>query len=79
MPKDSVFGPGRGVSKEPEPFLQVGWNRGRSLSVGVLAGGDSDEPLDNRPQMWVDLERDGVNRLIRMLRKARDQAFGSDA
>lgn len=27
----------------------------------------------------VMLDRDGINRLIRMLRKARDQAFGTDA
>lgn len=28
---------------------------------------------------WVTLNRDGLNRLIRALRKARDAAFGADA
>jgi len=29
--------------------------------------------------IWSTLDRDAVNRLIRVLRKARDQAFGADA
>lgn len=32
-----------------------------------------------RPGFWVDLDRDGINRLIRILRKARDAAYGADA
>ena len=29
--------------------------------------------------LWCDLDRAGINRLIRTLRKARDQAYGADA
>jgi hypothetical protein len=29
--------------------------------------------------LFCDLDRDGINKLIRSLRKARDQAYGSDA
>lgn len=29
--------------------------------------------------LWATLDRDGINRLIRLLRKARDASFGSDA
>ena len=29
--------------------------------------------------VWADLDRAGINRLIRILRKARDAAFGADA
>ena len=29
--------------------------------------------------LYVNLDRDGINRLIRALRKARDRAFGADA
>jgi hypothetical protein len=29
--------------------------------------------------LWSTLDREGINRLIRVLRRARDQAFGADA
>jgi hypothetical protein len=29
--------------------------------------------------IWTDLDRPGINRLIRLLRKARDSAYGADA
>jgi hypothetical protein len=28
---------------------------------------------------WITLDREGINRLIRSLRRARDQAYGQDA
>jgi hypothetical protein len=65
----------------PEPFLTVGWGReSQHVQVATLAGGDYDEVGGNqRPGLYVQLDRDGINRLIRALRKARDAAFGADA
>lgn len=65
----------------PEPFVTVGWGReSQHVQVATLAGGDYDEVGGNeRPGLYVQLDRDGINRLIRSLRKARDAAFGSDA
>ena len=47
------------------------------------------EPVESSPDapahfghsngLYVNLDRNGVNRLIRALRKARDRAFGADA
>jgi hypothetical protein len=43
------------------------------------AGGDPDNP-DGRFDGWhVTVDRDGCNRLIRSLRRARDAAYGADA
>lgn len=69
--------------------VQVGISThdGRAL-VDWLAGQDR-TPLDpDAPEgsrlpgfssLWCSLDRSGVNRLITMLRKARDDAFGRDA
>lgn len=57
--------------------VQVGWSRDRHVEVGVamfeMAAGQ------HGPGHWTSLDRAGVNRLIRILRKARDSAFGADA
>ena len=39
----------------------------------------SGHPLDPKPGWYVTLDRASINKMIRALRKARDQAFGSDA
>jgi hypothetical protein len=49
---------------------------GRALDTPAAACGGEHCPPDG---IFVDLDRDGINRLIRALRKARDQAFGADA
>jgi hypothetical protein len=60
--------------------VHVGWNRAGWVEVGAApfctaTGEPSSEP---RPGYFLTLDRDGVNRVIRALRKARDQAFGRD-
>lgn len=56
----------------------VRWERGlMSIGLGVAklevsAHGEHDPH-------YLELDRSGINRLIRALRKARDQAFGADA
>ena len=60
--------------------VKVGWTRDRDhveLAVVECKGGAFAD-MDERTR-YLQLDRDGLNRLIRTLRKARDQAFGSDA
>ena len=57
--------------------VHVGWTRKRHVEVGVASFDVSREmPSDG---VFLALDRDGINRLIRSLRKARDAAYGSDA
>lgn len=61
-------------------FLQVGWDRNAGhVQAGVLQGGDHDESKKPGRGLYVQLDRPGINRLIRLLRKARDAAYGADA
>lgn len=56
--------------------VQVGWMRDRHVEIGAASFDPSREmPKDG---VFMTLNRDGVNRLIRSLRKARDSAFGRD-
>ncbi len=65
------------------PVVEVRWHR-ETASVQVVtciqeAGGvGPDEPLTYEHGMYVDLDRKGINELIRKLRRAREQAFGRD-
>jgi hypothetical protein len=87
MPKEIINNryllPNQVTGEGPQPdtitHLHVGWtpNLG-SVQVAALAGGDYANDLE-RPGYYVDLDRDGINRMIRILRKARDAAFGADA
>lgn len=69
---------------DPAPFAEVSWCRHRDdgshhVQIATLAGGDYNEAETPRPGFYVSLDRDGINRAIRTLRRARDAAFGSDA
>lgn len=57
--------------------VHVGWSRDRYVEVGVGVFSPSTEIGSDAH--YTDLDRDGINRLIRSLRKARDAAFGADA
>lgn len=65
---------------EEQFHLSVGWSRTASyVQVASLApDGVALEPTPEGNGFFVDLDRDHINRLIRTLRKARDQAFGHD-
>ena len=61
---------------------EVSWDRGKDhVSVAVIRRSIDGERVkgEGNDGMYVSLDREGVNRMIRSLRKARDQAFGSDA
>ena len=55
--------------------LEVGWSSS-DVHLTATAWYDRNE---REQAVAVCLDRDGINRLIRSLRKARDRAFGSDA
>lgn len=72
MPKELVHGlPAEGAPGGP--VVHVGWTRGTEYVEVATIGADGQELELAR------LNRDGINRLIRTLRKARDGAYGSDA
>jgi hypothetical protein len=79
--------PGGEIADEPK--VHVGWGReSQHVEVGVLkhprdrASGlveHVDDWHDTKYGWFIQLDREGINRLIRTLRKARDAAFGADA
>ena len=54
--------------------VRVGWERQGSVQVGV----DLEESVVGETGLWSSLNRTGCNDLIRVLRRARDAAFGRD-
>lgn len=82
MPRESVFG------TDPQGTrVQVGWERDKHVQVGVcgpvefsfstpLPEGVTVAPTYDG--LWVTMTRQGINDLIRHLRRARDAAFGRD-
>ena len=79
-----------GASPEPSrpgvPIVDVRWNRdGEYVQIvtketdthgGRLVGDAPETHVTDG--LYVDLDRNAINRLIRNLRRARDQAFGRD-
>lgn len=57
--------------------VHVGWVKDRHVEVGVAQFDPSRERASEG--VFLSLDRAGINRLIRSLRKARDAAYGSDA
>lgn len=72
MPKETIGAPA------PSDFsVEVYWGRDSFVQVATVNSG---EPAFAEVRGWhADLDREGINRLIRTLRKARDQAYGADA
>lgn len=88
MPKESV----RDATTAGK-LAMVGWSEG-SVQIAAINSnvqltptlvydehGNPHKPDD--PEVidgwWIDIDRDGINRLIKVLRLARDRAFGADA
>jgi hypothetical protein len=85
--------PGPGPVSRLEPVVQVGWAAATGSEEGTvqLTMTKLDDVLtsqlgaDGKPKKWpksderqVTLSRTEINKLIRTLRRARDQAFGQD-
>lgn len=65
----------------PDRDVQIGIVPGPSVALNITDGVTVSTTSTNGPHggLWMDLDRAGINRLIRSLRKARDAAYGSDA
>lgn len=90
MPAQQVYGQ-QSVAEEdnspqPVPLVDVRWNRegGYVQIVTKAERADGGRIADDSPDthvtdgFYVDLDRAGINGVIRNLRRARDQAFGRD-
>lgn len=92
MPKETTYGlqyPASGGAAEGKarvPLIDVMWNREGQMVQVVTKATDADGGrwIGDSPEthftdgMYVDLDRTAINRLIRNLRRARDNAFGRD-
>src|SRR5438105_2424601 len=93
MPKETVYGSELpwGEDNPAVSVVQVLWTRDEHVQVVSRAvhrsdGSDVVPPGEEREPgeifftdgMYVNLDRRGINELIRDLRRARDQAFGKD-
>lgn len=92
MPKETIYGEWRPVPADtpPEkiemagaPFrVDVAWGHEASVQLSTLTNdgyGIRTVDPESPDGLWVTLDRNAINRLIKSLRKARDQAFGEDA
>lgn len=61
--------------------VRVGWSReAEHVEIATIAPDEMTlRPTPEGNGWFVQLDRGGLNRLIRTLRKARDQAYGQDA
>lgn len=82
MPKEAIY-------DDAGTFdLMVGWSPGKYVQVGIEThsgatlvdqlGCGADPVHPTFTGVWGTFDRAGLNRAIRMLRKARDEAFGRD-
>lgn len=90
MPRERIFGSAFAPEGEEAiiPIAEVMWNREaghvqlvtRELSHEIPSPEEQekDGPWPCTYGFFVDLDRKGINDMIRVLRRARDQAFGRD-
>ncbi|MCX5066639.1 hypothetical protein OOJ91_12195 [Micromonospora lupini] len=67
-----------GWQPSPTGSVQLGVESHDGRSIAEHLTGENETPA-NFTGLWGSLDRDGVNRLIRTLRRARDSAYGADA
>jgi hypothetical protein len=72
MPKETINDP-----RNPGRVVEVRWARDVDVKVGTVDPGK--EADDEGRGLYADLDRLGINNLIRVLRRARDAAYGADA
>lgn len=78
MPKINVYPPQPNPDHVPDRRIEVGWAGGTvQVATTQLDDTGGGEPTW-RGNTYVDLDRAGVNNLIRALRTARDKAYGRD-
>jgi hypothetical protein len=81
MPKEVVHSAWGQSGDVVAAHVEVGWSKeGGYVQLASIGPGQLPLPPEAPSNGWfADLDRAGCNRLIRAIRKARDQAFGADA
>lgn len=80
----NVYSPFNDVTPEGNARVCVTYERDHCLVQVGIQRAAPDPRTDGHPTYdadggtWTDLDRNGINRLIRALREARDKAFGKD-
>lgn len=78
MPKEFIFSEfGDNI---PDLGLRIGWSKEHeTVQIATVAADEIRlEPTPEGNGWFVSLDRHGINRAIKALRKARDDAFGKD-
>lgn len=75
MPKANIYPPNTTSDAEADRRIEVGWRAGSDVQIATTIPTLDGSVWDGQ---WVDLDRQGVNDLIRALREARDKAYGRD-
>lgn len=82
MPKDIIHDDTLipGTDNSTPMAVSIGWQRDGGVQLGSinLQNGDGDKRHTSEYGWFVDLDREMINKIIRVLRRARDQAFGVD-
>lgn len=80
MPKEIIYGRYHGTDEDPEPEVRLGWSKeaGHVELATINVDGQVLHPTPEGNGWFVALDRYGINRLIKCLRQARDDAFGRD-
>ena len=76
---ECVDGDGNPVESPPQFRVKVGWSRERGdVQIATVNENEDIDQFSAEAGLHVNLNRRGINDLIRHLRHARDQAFGRD-
>lgn len=76
MPKTNIYPP-RTSAADATNRVEVGWHPGGVQVATAQRAGTDTEPVW-QGDTYVDLDRAGINTLIRALREGRDKAYGRD-
>jgi hypothetical protein len=85
MPREYVYGPAwiaaeqnvTGENTDYQLCASVGWSKNGFVQLATIRNGKEDS-YDPQDGLYMDLDRKTINDLIRLLRKARNGAFGKD-
>jgi hypothetical protein len=85
MPKTNIYPPCPTPDGVANRRVEVGWMGGTVQVATTLLTNPANLTVDDphaepewKSDSYVDLDRQGVNNLIRALRQARDKAYGRD-
>lgn len=78
MPKEVIRNASQ-LGTDDECHVEVRWNRDTYCQLATVKKAANYSESEQVDGWFVNLDRAGLNRLIRAARKARDQAFGADA